>query len=90
MLTIYLCGAVVMTVAAVMFADRMRGAAFLAGLLWPVVVVGIVQICLIHLLAKVMRTRAASDESRPLTATAPSNPGAAASTRTGTTISVAS
>lgn len=57
MLTVYLCGAVLVTAAAMMFPAATPGPAFLAGLLWPVVVVGAVQMLLIQLVASVIRAR---------------------------------
>lgn len=76
MLNIYLWGTVVMTATAVVFAGEMRAPAFLAGLLWPVVVVGVVQMLLIHLLAKVIRA-SGTREARPLSTMTGSNAGAA-------------
>ena len=40
MLNIYLCGAILVTAAAMMFPAATPAPAFLAGVLWPVVVVG--------------------------------------------------
>lgn len=68
MLSTYLCGAVVVSAAAVVFAGGTPAPAFRAGLLWPVVVVSVVQVLLIHLLARVIQARAAQYGSRPLSA----------------------
>lgn len=48
---VYLCGAVLVTAAEVMFPAATAGPAFLAGLLWPVVVIGTVQTLLLELVA---------------------------------------
>lgn len=67
MLAIYLCGAVLVTAAATMFPAATPGPVLLAGLLWPVVVVGMVQMLLIRLVASVIRARAipSSEDAAP-------------------------
>ena len=58
MLAIYLCGAVLVAAAAMLFPAATPGPAFLAGLLWPIVVVGAVQMLSIQLVASAIRARA--------------------------------
>jgi hypothetical protein len=58
MLAIYLCGAVLVTAAATMFPAATPGPVLLAGLLWPVVAVGMVQMLLIQLVVSAIRARA--------------------------------
>ena len=82
MLSIYLCGAVLVAAAAMMFPAATPTPVFLAGLLWPVVVVGALQMLLIKSVAAVLQARAAHDGSRPLSAMALSSAGADASTGT--------
>jgi len=56
MLNIYLWGAALTAVAAVVFAGDVRAPALLAGLLWPVVLVGLAQLLAIRLLAETVRS----------------------------------
>ena len=65
MLNIYLCGAILVTAAAMMFPAATPAPAFLAGVLWPVVVVGVIQIVLIQLVATVIRARTVSTDPSP-------------------------
>ncbi len=58
MLAIYLCGAVLVTAAATMSPAATPAPVLLAGLLWPVVVVGVVQMLLIQFVASAIRARA--------------------------------
>ena len=58
MLAIYLCGAVLVAVAATTFPAATPGPVLLAGLLWPVVAVGLVQMLVIQLVASAIRARA--------------------------------
>jgi hypothetical protein len=81
MLNIYLCGAVLLAAAAIMFPAATPTPVFLAGLLWPVVV-GAIQMLLIKSVATVIQARAAHDGSRPLNAITLPNAGADASTGT--------
>jgi hypothetical protein len=82
MLNIYLCGAVLVAAAAMMFPAVTPTPLFLAGLLWPIVVVGVIQMMLIKSMATVLQARAAHDGLRPLNAMALSSMGADASTGT--------
>jgi hypothetical protein len=56
--------------------------AVLAGLLWPIVIVGVIQLLLVHLVATAIQARAAHDGSRPVNAMTLSRAGVDASTGT--------
>lgn len=58
MLASYLCGAVVVAAGAMLLPAATPGPALLAGLLWPVVVVGAVQMVVIQLVVWAIRARA--------------------------------
>jgi hypothetical protein len=63
-MSIYLCGAALITVAAVLYEGGKPVQAIVAGLVWPVIVVGMAHVLVMYMFAELAQIRVAHNDAR--------------------------